>query len=87
MPRIPNGYLATPRDESYRLHSIIKYGCDRGYWMAGVDTMQCKATGCWEPNALPKCIDENLLSTWSEEAGGVSLMAVLISICVATAVI
>ena len=55
--------------------------------MAGVDTMQCKATGCWEPNALPKCIDENLLSTWSEEAGGVSLMAVLISICVATAVI
>ena len=87
VPRIPNGYLATPRDESYRLHSIIKYGCDRGYWMAGVDTMQCKATGCWEPNALPKCIDENLLSTWSEEAGGVSLMAVLISICVATAVI
>ena len=87
VPRIPNGYLATPRDESYRLHSIIKYGCDRGYWMAGVDTMQCKATGCWEPNALPKCIDENLLSTWSEEAGGVSLMAVLIAICVATAVI
>lgn len=87
VPRIPNGYLATPRDENYRLHSIIKYGCDRGFWMAGVDTMQCKASGCWEPNALPKCIDEDLLSTWSEEAGGVSLMAVLISICVGTAVI
>ena len=37
--------------------------------MAGVDTMQCQATGCWEPNALPKCIDENLLSTWSEVKG------------------
>ncbi|XP_023343359.1 sushi, von Willebrand factor type A, EGF and pentraxin domain-containing protein 1 [Eurytemora carolleeae] len=71
VPRIQNGYLATPREDLYRLHSIIKYGCDRGFWMAGVDTMQCQATGCWEPNALPKCIDENLLSTWSEVKGWV----------------
>jgi hypothetical protein len=34
--------------------------------MSGVDTMQCQATGCWEPNALPRCIDDNLLSTWRE---------------------
>jgi hypothetical protein len=38
----------------------------RGFWMSGVDTMQCQATGCWEPNALPRCIDDNLLSTWRE---------------------
>ena len=30
-----NGYLATPREGNYRLHSIVKYGCDRGFWMAG----------------------------------------------------
>ena len=29
VPRIQNGYLATPREDLYRLHSIIKYGCDR----------------------------------------------------------
>jgi len=81
VPRIQNGYLSTPREDLYRLHSIIKYGCDRGFWMAGVDTMQCQATGCWEPNALPKCIDENLLETWSEEAGGVSLIALLLIVC------
>ena len=38
----------------YRLHSMVKYGCDRGFWLAGEDTFQCEATGCWEPNALPK---------------------------------
>ena len=52
--RIQNGYLATPREGNYRLHSIVKYGCDRGFWLAGEDTFQCEATGCWEPNALPK---------------------------------
>ena len=36
VPRIQNGYLATPREGNYRLHSIIKYGCDRGFWMAGM---------------------------------------------------
>jgi len=87
VPRIQNGYLSTPREGNYRLHSIVKYGCDRGFWMAGVDTFQCQATGCWEPNALPKCIDENLLSTWSEETGGTSLWAVLLSVCGATAVV
>ena len=58
--RIQNGYLATPREGNYRLHSIVKYGCDRGFWLAGEDTFQCEATGCWEPNALPKvrpCLD------------------------------
>lgn len=54
MFRIQNGYLATPREGNYRLHSIVKYGCDRGFWLAGEDTFQCEATGCWEPNALPK---------------------------------
>lgn len=46
--------MATPREGNYRLHSIVKYGCDRGFWLAGEDTFQCEATGCWEPNALPK---------------------------------
>ena len=88
VPRIQNGYLATPRETDYRLHSIVKYGCDRGFWMAGEDTFQCQATGCWEPNALPKCIDENLISSWDPAAGaGTSLWAVLISVCVATAII
>ena len=32
--------------------------------MAGEDTFQCEATGCWEPNALPKCIDENMIGSW-----------------------
>ena len=32
---LQNGYLATPREGNYRLHSIVKYGCDRGFWMAG----------------------------------------------------
>ena len=88
VPRIQNGYLATPRETDYRLHSIVKYGCDRGFWMAGEDTFQCQATGCWEPNALPKCIDENLISSWDPASGaGTSLWAVLISVCVATAII
>jgi len=82
VPRIENGYLYTPREDTYRLHTIIKYGCDRGFYLAGQDTMQCQATGCWEPNALPRCIDENLLkSQWSEETGGVSLIALLLSVC------
>ena len=55
--------------------------------MAGVDTIKCQATGCWEPNALPRCIDESLLDMWSEEASSVSLVAVLVSICAATIVI
>jgi len=55
--------------------------------MAGIDTIQCQATGCWEPNAMPRCIDENLLNTWSEESSSVSLVAVLVSVCAATLVI
>ena len=35
MIMLQNGYLATPREGNYRLHSIVKYGCDRGFWMAG----------------------------------------------------
>merc|ERR1712155_247908 len=37
-----NGYLATPREGNYRLHSIVKYGCERGFWMAGEKETQSK---------------------------------------------
>ena len=56
--------------------------------MLGEDTFQCQATGCWEPNALPKCIDENMISSWDHRgAGASSLWAVLVSVIVVTAVV
>ena len=99
VPRIQNGYLSTPREGNYRLHSIVKVfiksalncfhyiltvfstgATEASGWRAwtrssaryysaalSIPSQFCQATGCWEPNALPKCIDENLLSTWSEE--------------------
>ena len=68
---------------------MFQYGCDRGFWMAGEDTFQCQATGCWEPNALPKCIDEDLISSsWDPaSSSGPSLGAVLVSVCGATALV
>ena len=39
------------------------------YYSPGEDTFQCEATGCWEPNALPKCIDKDLISSWGGEGG------------------
>ena len=57
--------------------------------MAGEDTFQCQATGCWEPNALPKCIDEDLISSsWDPaSSSSPSLWAVLVSVCGATALV
>ena len=57
--------------------------------MAGEATFQCQATGCWEPNALPKCIDEDLISSsWDPaSSSGPGLWAVLVSVCGATALV
>ena len=52
------------------VYIICYYHCIHSILLPpGEDTFQCEATGCWEPNALPKCIDKDLISSWGGEGG------------------
>lgn len=50
--------LGTEMSGSFRIGSKVIYDCLPGYILHGEAVLTCSKSGCWEPNALPKCLPQ-----------------------------
>ncbi|CAH0387299.1 unnamed protein product [Bemisia tabaci] len=58
--------LGTEMSGSFRIGSKVIYDCLPGYILHGEAVLTCSKSGCWEPNALPKCLPQaQLLPTFN----------------------
>ena len=64
-PIISHGFMKSPPENAYHVHSEVHYSCHSGFRMKGPDHLLCHATGCWMPNDLPECIREDLYGEWN----------------------
>lgn len=89
-PSISHGFMVTAPENVYRIWTEVDYDCHPGFKMKGTKSLKCHPTGCWTPNDLPQCINEDLLdsSGWSDsDSGSLPLVISLVTVSTGLAVI